>query len=109
MINLKKQGRNDQEKADALKEMRQSNSFLDSVGTDIHPVRVDIDKKVWKNVNNLKNATTREDHKSVSGRALFTEAILDLFQKYIDGNGKYEFKSDEDKKEFEESIAKLLD
>lgn len=58
--------------------------------------RFDVDKRIHKALKNLANATETESGKSVSMRMLMTEALLDLFDKYDDGEGKYPFDQDEE-------------
>lgn len=66
--------------------------------------RVDLDKRIHKALKNLANATESPikgpdnsvNIKSVSLRMLITEGLLDLFEKYEKGEGKYPFDTDED-------------
>lgn len=58
--------------------------------------RIDLDKKLHKTLKNLGNSTTTTDNKVVSIRRLMTEALVDLFEKYQKGEGKYPFDTDED-------------
>lgn len=66
--------------------------------------RVDLDKRIHKALKNLANATENPvkaadnsvNIKSVTLRMLITESLLDLFDKYERGEGKYPFDTDED-------------
>lgn len=80
----------------------------DFLGTNTHPARVDIDKKVWRVLQDLKNSTEKDDGKSVSGRMLVTEAFLDLFEKYKSGEGKYQFENDAGEEKFLAALALIL-
>lgn len=76
------------DKAKALEIVSQVENYL---GTNVHKARVDIDRDIWKNTNELKYSTITEDSKSVSARMLITEALVDLLNKYERGEGKYPF------------------
>lgn len=78
------------DKAKALEIVSQVENYL---GTNVHKARVDIDRDVWKTLNELKYSTTTDDNKSVSARMLITEALVDLLDKYESGKGKYPFES----------------
>ena len=104
-MTLKPGGNNSDAKSKALEIVSGIEDFL---GTNTHPARVDIDKKVWRVLQDLKNSTEKEDGKSVSGRMLITEAFLDLFEKYKSGNGKYQFESDNDFERFLSALELLF-
>lgn len=59
-------------------------------------LRMDVDKRIHRAAKSLANATTTNEGKSVSIKMLVTEGLLDLFKKYKDGGGKYEFDSEWD-------------
>lgn len=91
-------------KIDALNSVNKEDEYLDG---SVSFVRVDIDKRVHKAIKDLSNSTElvtqlSNGHiktKSVSMKMLFTEAILDLFEKYKKGEGKYKF--DEETKDWQ--------
>lgn len=83
-------GTTNKDKAKALEIVSQVDNYL---GTNVHKARVDIDRDIWKILNELKYSTTTDDNKSVSARMLITEALVDLLNKYENGEGKYPFES----------------
>jgi hypothetical protein len=76
----------------AMREVMREENYLDGPITN---GRVDLDKRVHKALKNLGTATGTDDDKAVTMRMLITEALLDLFEKYEDGKGKYQFDEDE--------------
>lgn len=91
-INTKGQQNNSAAKAAAIKEAMREENYLDGPITN---GRVDLDKRIHKALKNLGTATVTDDDKTVTMRMLMTEALLDLFEKYEEGNGKYQFDPDE--------------
>jgi len=58
--------------------------------------RIDLDKKLHRSLKNLATITETEDKKAVSMRMLVTEALLDVFEKYNNGEGKYSIEKGEE-------------
>ncbi|CAK2831597.1 hypothetical protein EA007_05970 [Vibrio anguillarum] len=77
----------------AMKAVMREEDYLDGPITN---GRVDLDKRIHKSLKGLGTSTTTDDNKTVSMRMLMTEALLDLFEKYEAGEGKYKFDEDED-------------
>lgn len=76
------------EKQEALAIVSQVDDYL---GTNVHKARVDLDKRIWKGVKQLSTDTRTDEDRAVTFRMIATEALLDLFEKYEKGEGKYEF------------------
>ena len=76
----------------AMREVMREENYLDGPITN---GRVDLDKRIHKSLKNLGTATVTDDDKTVTMRMLMTEALLDLFEKYEEGKGKYQFDPDE--------------
>ena len=58
--------------------------------------RVDLDKKVHKGALALSRDLVTDEGKRVSFRMIFTEAMLDVLDKYERGEGNYKFDDDVD-------------
>lgn len=88
-------------KTNALTDVMSQEDYLTG---QVSNARVDLDKRIHKGIKKLADSTEciiKESDgnvkvKSVSMRMLITEAMLDLFEKYEAGNGKYPFDPDED-------------
>ena len=53
------------------------------------PTRYELDARLKRALGTLTTICEKENGGSVSERALITEAVLDLVEKYERGNGKY--------------------
>jgi|GEM_PF-5712298 len=88
-------------KAQAMADVMSQDDYLTG---QVANARVDLDKRIHKAVKKLADSTECITHlndgeikvKSVSMKMLMTEALLDLFIKYEEGNGIYPFDPDED-------------
>lgn len=81
----------------------------DYLGPNVHNGRFDVDKRLHRSLKNLAMMTTSPENqkgsdeikfKSVSMRMLMTEALLDLFDKYERGEGKYPFEDEDEQWRF---------
>lgn len=83
-------------KEKALKAVAQEDNYLDGP---TKPARFDLDARVKRALSLLSSIAETDDGSKVFERSLVTEALLDLFDKYEKGNGKYslngKFKFDE--------------
>lgn len=88
-------------KIEAMSEIMGTDDYLSG---QVANARVDLDKRIHKAVKKLADSTEcitplaggEVKIKSVSMKMLMTEALLDLFIKYEEGNGLYPFDQDED-------------
>lgn len=87
-MSIRPGGNISREKQEALDIVSQLDDFL---GTNVHKARVDLDKRIWKGVKQLSADTRTDEDKAVTFRMLATEALLDLFEKYENGEGQYDF------------------
>ncbi len=85
-LTIKKRGDRNHAGKDAAIEAVMADDFLSGP---VHNGRFDVDKRLHRALKNLSNVTETEAGKSVSMRMLMTEALLDLFDKYDQGEGKY--------------------
>ena len=72
------------------KEAELASEFLS--GDDLKKTRFDIDQALYLHFDSITKATQAPGNKTVTGRMLITEAIIDLIHKYEAGEGKYPFK-----------------
>mgnify|MGYP000063287300 CR=1 FL=1 len=82
----KRQDNDSPEKKAAIKSVLKEDDYLTGPTTNC---RVDLDTKIHKALKSLGASTSTDDSKAVSMRMLITEAILDMFDKYENKEGKY--------------------
>lgn len=87
-MSIKPGGNISREKQEALAIVSQIDDYL---GTNVHKARVDLDKRIWKGVKQLSTNTRTSEDRAVTFRMLATEAFIDLFEKYENGEGQYDF------------------
>ena len=84
----------------SIEEVEKPKDFL---GGPVSNLRFDMDKRLTREVKGLAACVEHLEPKNgeikvraVSLRMLLTEAVIDLLDKYQDGNGKYRFEAGEE-------------